>query len=319
MEVLGFRTIAISKIRLPGGFEKRLKTDRVKGLAKSIVDHGLLHEPIVRKSDWKLVVGADRVAAHYVRGRQTITVKLVECSDTELEILQREENLMRRHDPEEQRRLTTELVAFYEKELFERSLEDPTVLKAVRGSYHSPYTAAVTKVAKLTGVNPESVKRTMKRQKKRSGPRPIPIRTFGMVLEPKFLEQVRTAHDWLSEADTQLQAAQKALTKLESSGVPFPAALLKRLHAEVHQVCAEVRSSRPDMLCPYCRGIDELQDQCDYCFRFGFITAAQSKQVPVELLDEDNPKVMVRGVLRDIGDFVAPEPKLEVEGETPWF
>ncbi len=316
MEVLGIKTVPLGRISLPGDFGKRLKEGRVLALAKSIAERGMLHEPLIRKADMRLVVGGDRVAAHFVRGWKVITVKLVDCTDLELEILQREENLRRRHDTAEQSRLHQELIPLYEKELFEKAVDDESVLRSANGRRRTVQSLAIEKVAKQTGIKPASLKRKVKRNKEKLSPSPIPIRTFGLVLAPSFIEEVRKTYELVNEATIQLETAQKALTKLQSSGLPYPSTLLKRLHQEIHEVAVQVRGSRPDSLCPYCRGIDSLQPQCGYCFSFGFITAIQAKQVPKELLDEDKPMVMVKGILRPMSDFVRPEPEVE---ESPWF
>lgn len=102
MRILKLKEIRISKIVMPGAFAQLKSGDHEVALrARSIARVGMIHEPLVRFEDMRLVSGLYRVAAHIALGRKKILVKLVDCTDEELAEIYWAENADRRHDPGE--------------------------------------------------------------------------------------------------------------------------------------------------------------------------------------------------------------------------
>ncbi len=323
MRVIGLKRVALSKLRLPGDFKKYLQDEHVFQLANSISQRGLAIDPLVRQSDWKVCTGLDIVAAHFVRNWQTITTKLMECSDPEFDVIRLEHEVLVKNaaSPE----LTSELVGAYERELAEKSAEDPTLLVSPNKRTRSPKSVAVDKVAALKGVQTGTIKQTLKRVKDKNAPKPPPpILTWGLNLSPKFLDEARVVHEHLSMATAQIHRALGEFTKLSNAGVPFREDILKELRTAVAEAGQAVRKSKPAAVCPACKGVDVLQPRCETCKAFGYLSEGQ-----MDLLFEhwptlctaERPMVLVQGKLRPLTDYIPEEPPAQVEekDESPWY
>lgn len=98
MQVFGEQEVEIANLVCSDGFEARLQTADVREKAASIGQVGLIHPPLVRASDGRVGPGEDRIAACCLLGWSSITVRLIECSDDELEALREHENRVRRKE-----------------------------------------------------------------------------------------------------------------------------------------------------------------------------------------------------------------------------
>jgi ParB-like chromosome segregation protein Spo0J len=77
---------------------ERTKAPHVQALADSIKEVGLLHYPMLRQSDLRVIHGEDRIAAHYLSEIIDVPCTLVECSDEELLTIRKHENAHRRDE-----------------------------------------------------------------------------------------------------------------------------------------------------------------------------------------------------------------------------
>jgi hypothetical protein len=82
----------------PGAFIARTTSPHVLALWESIKEVGLLHHPMLRQSDLRVIHGEDRIAAHYAGGATEVACTLVECTDEELLTIRRHENAHRRDE-----------------------------------------------------------------------------------------------------------------------------------------------------------------------------------------------------------------------------
>lgn len=302
-----FKVIPLSTIRLPGDFGKRLDATHVAERAKSILEHGLLHEPIVRRvgKQWEVIAGLDRVAAHFVAEKDIIAVKVIECTDEEAVRIRQEENIQRRHSTEERDRLIRERLSVVVVEEEAKPAERPKG----RGAVKKPKTKARERVAAELGLSPETIRKKEWEDEQAATaanlPLEPPVRSLGMSLSEKFKEQVGKAQGYIDAAEAFLRQAQGKLTAMaKDAGVIFPTARLQRLRDELHTQAAAIRGARPCSLCPWCKGLDNVQEHCAACQGTGFITKSQENAVPKELLDEETPSVMVDGKLRSVDEFI---------------
>lgn len=310
---IGLKFVALSSLRLPGDFGKRMKEPRVLALAHSIDESGLIHEPLVRKEDMRVICGLDRVAVYFLLEHKQIKVKLIECTDTEAARLRLEENIVRRHDPEERRKLTEELVSTYteeEKTRLENRKFDINEKLAPRklGRPKHARTIAMERAAAERGVKPESIRQMLRRARLQPPEPEMPLETFGMLVPDTFRDRSILALRFLNEAALRLQQALSCLTQIETNGLPFPAGRLQRLRQETADLGASVRNARPVAICPFCKCLAVLLPGCPACAGTGIMLSIQDGSVPTELLDTENPRVQVGGHIKSVWDYVdAPE------------
>lgn len=313
MNPVGLREIPLSAIRLPGDFKKRLEAPHVAERAKSITADGLIHRPLVRRvgKQWEVICGLDRVAAHFVAGKEAVDVEIRECTDEEAHRLRRVENVQRRHDPTEQSRLALELLEKFTEE--EATLEEAMPQKpksSARGR-------ARKRVASELGISAETVRKKEWEEATRDKPPEIRLHALGMTLSAEFKTKVAKAAEYLDAAELDLKRAQAKLTAMANDlGITFPKPRLERLREEIHAQATHVRGLKPVSLCPWCKGLNALQEHCSACFGSGFITKNQAKAIPPELLDEAAPMVMSEGKAVSVYDFV-PQPEYDLEAVAP--
>ena len=295
MRVITTKRVKLGSLVLPSDFGKRLKEPRIAERAKSIDAVGLIHEPIVRASDMRVVAGEDRVAAHFALKRRDILCKMVECTDEELKAIQSAENVQRRHDPKEQAQLIAARLDVYEAEVQPVPPDEPRK----RGQPKSDRTKARERLAAELGVKAETLRKTeWKAERASPEPKPVECRALGMTLSPEFTAKVGAAQAHIDAADSALRLAQTHLGRLGSDAIAgFPEGRLARLKSDAHDVAVRVRGARPCSLCPWCKGLDGYQEQCPACQATGYITQSQEVSIPRELLDTATPCVMRGGIL----------------------
>lgn len=298
MNVIGLKEVTLATIHLPGDFKKRLDAPHVAERAKSISSSGLIHEPLVRRKGkkWEVIAGLDRIAAHFVAQKDTVAVKVVECTDEEVQRIRREENVQRRHDKEEQSRLMGELLEQYTEEELVAEPEKPKKARA----------RARERVATELGLATETIRKKEWEAEQQAVPAGPPIKTLGMKLSEDFAKKVALAQRYIDATEGLLKRAQSNVTTMARElGMSFPQARLERLREEIHSQASHCRGLRPVSLCPWCKGLDGVQESCAACFGTAFITRSQEQAVPKELLDEDEPKVVVDGKVRPVEQAAA--------------
>lgn len=334
VRTVGLREIDIAEISNPEAFNDRLQEPRIIQRAGSIKDFGMLQEPIVRKSDGRLLTGRDRVAAHVVLGLKSVKVKLVECTDPEAKRIELIENFERRHDADEQARLRKLMLDTYEAEERKKPIKHakpgrPFGTKTPRGK-------ARERLAREKGINPESVRRAEHRQKAKerkavitevaeTGKAPMPpahkdptINVLGMQLAPEFLAQTEAIQTYITDALAKIRGGRQILTQLRNAELPFSPGLMQRLIDDVEELEGGVKGAKPAAVCPYCKTLSGVQEACNGCATMGWVTAAQLASTPKVLLVEgDGASVQYEGnitLVSDLIDTQAGEPAAESDG-----
>lgn len=300
MDSLGFKTVKLAKLKLPGDVKKRTKEQRVKDMAETLKDEdiGLIEKPKVRKKDMLLVTGRDRIAAHMVAGKEVIEVELINCTDEVADKIDKISNAHRRHDRKEQERLMVELVDIYEKD----EAGKPVARDRGPGRPETPRGKARKKVAKQMGVRPESVRMAEHRNKKRKQKQQAqkakpPVATLGMPLGEEFLAECASVQRYIDEANGKLVVAQSTIQQLLNAELPVPTSELERLKGDVHDLASHLRNLRPESLCPYCKGIEGYQEHCTACVTRGWVHSLEMQNVPADLLLEGE-----EGIIRSQGN-----------------
>lgn len=316
MKVIGIESVRLDRLRLPGNWRKILSDDRVHKIVASRKHVGILQEPIVRASDMRPLCGLGRIASCAVLQEEEVTVKLVECTDEEAVIVTLAENGVRTHDSAKAASLEKDLLAMLEAR--EPSNDPPwDGVSMKRGRPKNPKIAAREMAAEASGLKPETLRMREYRDKVKNAPPVLPaeptappFRTIGRELHPTFIRQVAKVHEDLSSAAKRLSAALSDLTRLEKSGLPYRRDRVDRLKEDLRSLSEAFRSMRPAALCPSCKGVDDVQNECAGCATVGYITEGQVASVPSELWDEESPVVLFRGYQRPLSEFaeeVAPK------------
>jgi hypothetical protein len=98
-----------------------------------------------------------------------------------------------------------------------------------------------------------------------------------------------------------IQTAKAFLTAMLNVKAPMPQRV-QHFHDDLTNVGSALRGMRPDSLCPYCRGLNKVKDECSGCETLGYITEAQTEGVPPELAEGN--VVLYRTKYVPAGDFI---------------
>lgn len=321
MKHLGSKKVSIGWVKAPGDTRKRMALPRVVDLAASMKETGgTIHDIVVRKKQRDVAAGRDRFAAHLLNEAEEIWVKLIECSNEEFKLLERHENIYRRHDPDEPARLLLDMV---EKRADEIVAENPTIRR--EGSGRSPGGGRTAKaiareqVAKENGLTPQALRIAELRENSKPPPTSLgdedmEFRTIGMMMDREYLNSVSGVQKFIDGAADFLSKAKGEMSRLLSSGLPIHESRLKAARERIEELGGVLRALRPESVCPACKGIDEVKAQCSQCAATGYISKNQMASIPAVLLNEEEPVVLYKGDLVSVHEFFKePEPKDEME------
>lgn len=294
---------------LAGTWMDLVHEPRVKALAKSIKKGMQLQEPMVRKSDMTIVFGNGRVAAHHINGEDLVLVKLVDCTDEEAAIAKETENALRVHDPKAQREAEARLL----KLLLE---ETPDIPRRHRGP--GPRTKegwAMTVAARIAEVPLGTLRvRKFRREQVKYVLQPDTVKSFGKPWDKDEFSRLQDAYSTIEKAKKHLQRSNQLLHDLlKISSVQT--AKVVRLKAEMTEVNHDLGTLAPTSICPTCKAIPIVKEECAACEATGFITKLQETMVPKKLWD---PCIlMYRGQERLVEDFEEPSEAAAPGPSTP--
>ena len=284
----GFKTVAVSKLSLPGDIEKRRKQPHVLELAASYEATGgqPAEAPVVEYKTGKLIAGADRIAAALNAGLKDIDVLMVSGTPEELERLALVENVRRRHGGHDaQVRRLLELEHPTPAETFPEVDDDvepePPLAPAKRtpGRPSEGKGDAVRAVASMTGKTPDAVRVAAGRASKPEDP-------------PKACEDASAINTMCLKVPDEvksdawgetgfLEETIRALVKLQGDctrhSVPYP-----QLKAALHEAAANARANLPKSICPHCK-CSKLQGRCLACRGRGWMRVHEMQDIPAAL------------------------------------
>lgn len=305
-------TLGIDLLRCSESFESRLGKVHVAKLAESIRDTGLIHPPVVRASDFEVIAGEDRVAAHVLLNRDEVLVDLVECTDEEVEAIRAAENSHRRpHTADEVAALVAKLEAeneaveevetsvlgdeFEEETQWNLNPEDAKdvlwvdvsngervppakamemVEAAKPGRPPTPHGTAVIEAAEKLEVSPSTVYKKL-RDAARSGP---PFETWGREANPKVVARAAESYKAITTICDILRKAHAKVLRADKWGT-LNAAIACDMESEIKAMIETLELKRPIALCPDCFAQD---DDCHICNGLGYVGSeytAYGKQV----------------------------------------
>jgi hypothetical protein len=286
---------------------------RILRLARSISEIGVLHEPIVRKSDMLAITGGDRIAALHFNKRLKARVKLVECDDDEADVIRDAENAARRHNDTAELVATGRVLKRYAKEAEERWIRDMAKREALermgilpakkRGRPRSPKTMALEELAAATGVTVATLRQRDRRRRRAQMSSAIDgsaeieegtvkdvakdrlpnLQRWGMEVPEDFRKAVQHIRVVMLGIGDRLLEAQNTMHHINCKDALFPPALAKRLFTDLQELRRDVSLSAPVAICPYCKNLGGVQEQCGACVTTGWISERQLASVPEEL------------------------------------
>ena len=318
---LGAKRMMVKAIKVDReAFKAALASKEAAALAESFEDVGMIHAPLVRKSDKLLVSGLHRLAAVQLRGgkRAIVEVRLCECRDEDLEFARLAENAVRRKiedRPALIRRMVEIRLALIESAT-PPPLPDAAALRISPPRGESarrvtkprlPKTLAQEDVAAVLGMTTKAVQRIEERAKSvenEASPIASPIVLLGLTDVPKdIIDRAARAKQALKTVKGLLVQAESALTRASDD---IPSAAWKRVYQACQAAAKDAAMAVPIAVCPYCKCVSSLMDKCTACAGMGFILDHQLPGVPRELLDENRHQVMDGGKVRERTGYNTP-------------
>jgi hypothetical protein len=302
----GFKTVAVSKLSLPGDIEKRRKQPHVLELAASYEATGgqPAEAPVIERGTHKLVAGCDRMAAALNVGLKEIDVLVVSGTPEELERLSLVENVRRRHgghDKEKRRLLALEHPTPAETfpEVDDDVEDEPPLAPRKPGRPSTGKGAAVAKVAALVGSTPEAVRSAAYRADKASEP-PAPC-AYAMGINTMCLKVPGEVKSDAAMETLFLEEIVRQLVKLQGECtrhlVAYP-----QLREALHEAASNARSNLPQSICPHCK-CSKLQARCLACRGRGWLKVHEMKNIPPELKKSGKDAVVfVEGKLTKLSE-----------------
>lgn len=298
------------------------------GLTDAISVAGLIHEPVVRKADGRILVGRRRIAAHREIGKREVQCKMVDCTDDEAELWELQENAYRHDMTADERsaaiRRTFDVVRRIMAAGEVEPAPPPAPTKRKRGRPPKANKEAVQKVAETLNLTPATVKAAIGEQPSRAPaarkerakaakaeePPAAPdavapdLETFGLDLGGDWLAAVGKYAAGLEAAEGFLGAASAALGRLDAAlgdGTAMGDARgVARAREDLKALAKRLDGLRPVSLCWYCKGADGHSEKCTACAGGGVGTKAQIPGVPAELTDKAHLRIAVGGKFVDM-------------------
>lgn len=323
MRIIGLQEVAVALVS--GGLESRTALPRVKQLAASADVLGvILHPPNIRHKDMRVVTGRDRIAAEMIRGKETLLVQLVDCTDAEANVAEEAENAFRRHDYDEQANAIANVERITVELMHERA---ELAARSFRGRPTTPAGYARRAVSEATGVGVDALIKREQRAKARKGreaaaanpekAEPV-ISTMGFECEPRWLTQVAEVKKRMQSIVNKLEATQRELTSLRNKvaeeQLPFHLPRAAGLVTEVQAAAKLARDLLPVSLCPYCKDLPAVRELCLSCMGTGCATEGAMRDIPKELLREGaNAMVLCQGKIVSVYDVAPVVDGVEIE------
>lgn len=156
------------------------------------------------------------------------------------------------------------------------------------------------------GIKPASVRMAQYREnlRQRIGKKePPPFETFGLKLSAQFQGELKQVRKRLEQASAFVGKARVELERLLRSKLPVPLTQLQQLEALCLALEERIAEAQPRSLCPYCKGIDRVQVECDACLQTGMASVKQYAAAPRRL--KEAPVVIVAGRETAIDELAA--------------
>lgn len=275
MMLEGVREVPLARIRWQGTRLKELLADPfVAELAEAIEAEGLIHFPVVHKNGLRPIAGEHRLAAHVLKGKRSVHVRLFDGTKIEEERLRVSENLHRKHRDQAKLR-----VAYLEAREAEEPISGHDVQELPEepkpGRKKDPKVQVRKQVAEELGVSERQLRRDEVKVKE---PEPTPevphdlgIETHGKAHDRKRLEAIAAVGHAIEAAALKVDQARAALTRLTNSALPIDKDLVDTASAVLKNEAEKLRWWKPAAICPTCEDLDSKRSKCHSCIGHGWV------------------------------------------------
>lgn len=291
MNIIAFKEIPIDSIEFSGQFQFHLQDPATDRKAANIRRIGIIHEPVIRVllDGRKICLAGERRCAACKKAGLPVRCKLVTCSDEEAKAITLSENAEREHNPQRQREELAELTDALAKNFAREPLQ----------GRQTPKGQARKMAAQLRGVTPGAVRQAEHRERmkkeveaeKAQRVKERPIQTLGMAAPPAVMENAGRAVDTVEDMIALTLKSRGLLEKLLAQPEGIHQARAKAMKAKLEEVSAYLRGMRPTSLCPACKALPKVIEQCVTCETTGWVSRDQEGQIPAKLWDVTNPVV----------------------------
>lgn len=132
--------------------------------------------------------------------------------------------------------------------------------------------------------------KTVRQQYRRAGLEPRRVRKeererfdyLGVEVSEQFRRMLATVHSSLRTCSYALTASKANLTKLVGK-YPMPAPLVQRTLVAIDEAAQLLKGLVPVGLCPWCKNVVSIREQCTTCHGSGFLPEAKKNIVPAAL------------------------------------
>lgn len=177
--------------------------------------------------------------------------------------------------------------------------------------------AELEKRAAQLGIKPGSLRMRLHREKERERARSADhtkdFESFGLRLTTSFHGELKAVRGKLELVAQRVGLARVDAERLLRSKLPAPVKQLENLVGLCLSLEQRVADALPRSLCPYCKGLDRLQDDCRSCHGTGLASVQQFNAAPRRLKEAPHV-VMVDGKEVPLSDFEAPPKPDPFEG-----
>lgn len=299
MKLSAPRRLEFSQLKLPGNW-RSLLDDPVEVDGKEVSDPdmvpveetGDVRCPLVRRTGGKyeIVLGLKRVVAAARAKHKGLDFQLLDCTDVQAEALRsgdRGNEMMQKV----MRELVRVLVTRAER------LEPPR-----HGRLQTPgrprTVRAITRemLADELGISADSLRKAEYRARVKAGERYPAIYDYRITQPTEWIAYTNDVRVACIEALEHMNVARRALEAVEHYGVERVNAVLQ----QVRHAGQRLVDHRPRQLCPYCKNIDGLVEQCGMCVREGWVGQLNETLIDHRLLGDEPLYVMKNGALEQL-------------------
>lgn len=225
---------------------------------------------------------------------------------------------MGRQNDEATYRRYTELSLQFEKELIERYpdgkggiLITPELRKSgIRWDIYKTW--AAEQVAREQGRTPKQIRQSVAQyrrdEKERELRRRYPaketleLELFGRPVSSEWVVHMQKLRVDIEASFYDLSRVRDVAKRLRKSK-RYPEPIAVEIERVVLSLANLMKDSMPWGVCPYCKGIPEVQLQCKPCAQTGLVTERQAKSVPVRYKSTILPMVQFQGEDRKVSEF----------------
>jgi len=314
----GFKSVKMSLIRYRPDIREYQLLEKVKDMARSIEDVGLLHPIILRYGTKEVIAGHHRSAACLLLKKDTIKAHVVECSDVEAQFISMVENAHRNHNSVER---DAAMEALVELHLECQRENEQNSGKKKKGKKDANLKQAFQHVAGAVGLQPRTIERRHydRKKKKRGGTKvESGINTLGMEVTKPYQVGAKVVQKLVWDVSWHIKKCVEALNRLDKSKLGFPIEISDKVREDLRDSSRFILQFSPTTLCPYCKGLVEYQKNCRPCYGYGWVGKYVTERVIPELMDDKNPCILIGDDLVSLHDQLEdaqPEAIIEEEGE----